>query len=238
MSYNPARVDPQVRQRQAQQRRQNPHAGVKHSTIVGRDGPRGINVADIRNRQSTERGWRVATFKGDDFEMIYEYICARNSTGQIKNEDQDRAIRVLAGMIYVTIDGQVNEIQTGQGFAIPKGTVYELATSGTTDAEVLFCQGPDYDKSIEQVSEAVKNNAVNVVPEPQAAPIVRTPRRKPQAQMAAERIEAQRAKRAAKKQQVADPGTPRDERPPLATQQVVGVNPKPVGAGGYADDPE
>lgn len=236
MSYNPARVDPQVRQRQAQQRRMNPHAGVKHSTIVGRDGPRGINVADIRNRQTTERGWRVNTFKGEDFEMIYEYLCARNSTGQIKNEDQDRCLRVLAGMVFVTIDGHANEIHTGQGFAIPKGTTYELATSGTTDAEVLFCQGPDYEKNIEQVSEAIKTNTVNVSPEPQAAPVVRTPRRKPQAQMAAERIEAQRAKRASKKQQAAMPGTPKDERPPLATQQVVGVNPKPVGAGGYADD--
>lgn len=237
MSYNPARVDPQVRQRQAQQRRMNPHAGVKHSTIVGRDGPRGINVADIRNRQSTERGWRVLTFKGEDFEMVYEYICARNSTGQIKNEEQDRCLRVLAGMVYITIDGQANEIQTGQGFAIPKGMVYELATTGTTDAEVLFCQGPDYEKNIEQVSKAVKTNTVNVVPEPKAAP-VRTPRRKPQAQAAAEKIEAERARRAAKKRQAAEPGTPKDERPPLATQQVVGVNPSPVGAGGYADDPE
>jgi len=232
MSYNPARANgrPVAASLKARQRLPILGSGIKHSQIAQREGPRGINVADIRNREETARGWRVLTFKGDEFEMVYEYICARNHTGLIKNETQDRCFRVLAGVVFVTIGEDTDQIQTGQGFSILKGTEYALATAGTTDAEVLLCQGTDYDQKVIQVSDPQKVSAIAVVSEPVAAP-QRESRSSKSAEQAA-KIESDRTAR----EKVRRTPVGRKERAPLASQTVTGVNPRPVGAAGYSED--
>lgn len=232
MSYNPARANgrPVAAATKARQRIPIPGSGIRHSQIAQREGPRGINVVDIRNREDTARGWRVLTFKGDEFEMVYEYICARNHTGLIKNEKQDRCFRVLAGMVFVTVGEETTQVQTGQGHALPKGMEYALSTSGTGDAEVLFCQGSDYDKNVTQISEPQKISATAVAPEPKAAP-QREPRSSQSAAQAA-KIEAERAAR----EKVRRTPVGKKERSPLPSQVVTGVSPRPVGAAGYGDD--
>lgn len=232
MSYNPARASgrPVAAVAKARQRIPVPGSGVRHSQIAQREGPRGINVADIRNRQETQRGWRVLTFKGDEFEMVYEYICARNHTGLIKNEKQDRCFRVLAGAVFVTIGEVTDQIQTGQSFAVPKDTEYVLATAGSTDAEVLFCQGADYDKNVTQISDPQKTSAAAVSPEPKAPP--QREARSTQSAVQAAKIEAERTAR----EKVKRTPVGKKERAPLPSQVVTGVSPRPVGAAGYGED--
>lgn len=232
MSYNPARANgrPVAASIKARQRVPVPGSGVRHSQIAQREGPRGVNVADIRNREDTARGWRIVTFKGDDFEMIYEYICARNHTGLIKNEKQDRCFRVLAGMVFVTFGEETIQVQTGQGHALPKGVEYALATSGSSDAEILFCQGADYDKNATQISDPQKTSATAAAPEPRAAP--QREARSSQSAAQAAKIEADRAER----EKVKRTPVGKKERVPLSSQVVIGTNPRPIGAGGYGDD--
>ncbi len=232
MSYNPARAQGRsvTAVAKARQRVPPPGSGMRHSQIAQREGPRGVNVMDIRSREETARGWRVVTFRGDEFEMVYEYICARNHTGLIKHETQDRCLRVLSGQIFLTMGEETVQVQTNQGYALLKGKEYALATAGSSDAEVLFCQGPDYDKTLVQISEPQKISATAVDPEPKAAPH-REPRSS-QASIQAAQIEAQRAER----EKIRRTPVGKKDRAPHASQVVTGVSPRPVGAGGYAND--
>lgn len=235
MSYNPAIHG---KQKLARQKRIDPHAGKKHSDIMRSMGPRGTNIEDIRNRQATPHGWRILYFQGSEFEMYYEYLCARNGTGVIKNLEHDRCLRVLNGMLYVTSGGKIETLYAGQACALPKGTEYELATSGDTDVELLICQGPNYEETCEHITQATQTNPV-MATVPKEAPSrdsrVSSEKAKKQAML----IKAAREKRRQpipKKTVTNELG---EEVPapagkaPLPGQTVTGVNPNPVGAGGY-----
>lgn len=246
MSYNPNRQKNALAKRQ---RKLDPRAGLRYSEVVSRFGPGAATIDDARSKVDTDRGWRVEIHKGDEFEMIYEFICSRNATGKIRNEDQDRAIRVLGGMVFLTIGSEVFELRAGSSYSFPKGVEYQLATSGDFDAEVIFCQGVDYEENIEQLTPP-DLNAVTKTRLP-TEPLPGPPRvDNGKAQEQAERIKARRAAREVRKKlalqnsggaeeaaspeaQVKKTPPPRRGRAPLAAQQVVGVNPRPIGAGGY-----
>jgi len=238
MSYNPTRHGQQSKHT-ARQRFVDPKAGKRHSDIARALGPRGANIEDIRNRQTTPHGWRIPYFEGDEFEMYYEYLCARNGTGVVKSVEHDRCIRILVGTVFYTSDGQINQLHTGQAAVFPKGTEYELSTSGDTDAELLICQGAKYEESLEHITQSMKNNPL-MTQVPKEAPSrdsrVDPDKGKKQAQM----IAAARTKRrqpVPKKTVINELG---EEVPaphgkvPLPGQAVIGMNPKPVGAGGYS----
>ena len=258
MSYNPNRQKNAAVKRQ---RRLDPRAGTRYSDVVSRFGPRAATISDVRSKVNTPRGWRVEIHKGEFFEMIYEFICARNATGVIKNDDQDRAIRVLSGSIFVTVGSEVFELTTGSSYAFPKGTEYQLSTAGDFDSEVVFCQGPDYEEMIEQLTppDAVNVSTSIKLPDEIRSSLPKVDRDK--AQMHAERIQADRkARDHRRKQALVDPSseesvaapaevatadegdapvkkTPPPPRghTPLSGQSVEGVNPRPIGAGGYHD---
>lgn len=242
MSYNP-NVHGKGGRKRTVRRAIDPHAGKKHSDLVRGHGPRGVNVADLRSRQNTPHGWKILYFEGEEFVVYYEYFCARNGTGVIRNQEHARVVRVLAGMIFLTMDSQILTFQTGQAVVLPKGTKYELATSGDTDAELLICEGPNYSKTVEQITDPLSV----VVPTslPQEAPLRSDRVDSERAKRAAEQMRAERKAQRDRRQPVATKTitnelgetvpAPSGKRQPLAGQQVLGTNPRPVGAGGYSE---
>jgi hypothetical protein len=141
-------------------------------------------------------------------------------------------------MVFVTSDGKIETLYAGQARVLAKGEEYELATSGDADAELLVCQGPDYEATCEHITQATQTNPV-MTHSPKEAPS-RDSRVDPEkAKKQAKMIKAARDKRrqpVPKKTVTNEMG---EEVPapsgtaPLAGQSVVGINPKPVGAGGY-----
>lgn len=249
MSHNPARTAGGVRPKR--QRRLDPRAGVKASDIRARYGPQAATVDDVRQKVNTPRGWRVEIHKGDQFEMLYEFICARNATGIVVNREHDRAIRVLGGEIYLTIGKEIIPLRQGESYSLEAGLEYQLATSGSFDSEVMFCQGPNYEETLEQLSEPQAINSNMHLPMPQEADPDKARVDGSQAQLQAQIQQFHRQRRDAKKKiaagrptssadGVATAGdvirTPPPSRAPLPGQQVQGTNPRPVGAGGFNDE--
>jgi len=255
MSYNPSRQSAASNPRR--QRRLDPRAGIHHSDIIAKHGPAAATITDLRHREETSRGWRAVLFCGDEFEMIYEYICAKNASGMICNPEKDRALRLMAGELFITTGGEVAHLHSGASLALPKGIEYQIATSGTADAELIFCQGSDYENSLEQISDPEAVNAetkMNLV-EPSDTPA----REKVSAESTrkyAEKMQEQRHQRDVDRRRglsrVVDEqsaaatsgaeavvtATPRRTPPRrvLPGQQVQGVNPRPMGAAGFGDD--
>lgn len=258
MSYNPRRQQGLIRPRR--ERRLDPRAGVRHSDIVAGRGPESASIVDVRDREPTSRGWKVVIHRGDEFEMIYEYICARNATGLVKSE-QDRAVRVLSGEIFVTVNGHQTRLHGGLSFSLPKNTEYEMATSGVGDVELIFCQGPNYEETLEQLTAPEAVNAQTDVSLPSG---LQRAERVPseQARRYAEQQASQRHQRELQRREIVKGRQPQHpmtaeesvqadaaaiaeaaegssrrppRRPPLAGQTVIGVNPRPIGASGFGD---
>jgi len=248
--YNPTRMNPNAPGRN-RQRRFDPHAGRKHSDIVAQQGPKCVFISDLAHRITTDRGWKIVHFSGDDFEVIYEYLCSRNTTGRIVHKDGDRCVRVMSGQIFIMVGGEQTVLRMGQAFSLPKGTEHEIATLGTEDAEVIFCQTKDYEDNIEQITEANARNTKMAV-------VLPTDRGAPQkistekARQAASRIQNQRQARERAISASLDSGQPKPlpkigaggeedipmtakARLPLANQNVTGSSPMPLGAGGFDD---
>jgi hypothetical protein len=187
-----------------------------------------VNVEDLNNRETTKSGWKIVTFAGSDFEVVYHYICARNNLGVVVNKDQERCIRVLAGQLFVSTDEGTATVNTGRTFGIKKGVEYALATSGTTDCEVLFCQGKDYDSNMDQITPATYNASLSALVAPKQNGDQPKRRSDSKAQDQAAQIGASRRQKREQHEQI-------KSRAPLPGQTVVGVNPKPVGSTGYGD---
>ena len=246
MSHNPMRQKHTAKR----QRRLDPRAGVKASDIRARYGPQAATVEDVRNKTNTPRGWRVMIHKGDAFEMVYEFICSRNATGIIVNHDHDRAVRVLGGEIYLTLEENIIPLRAGESYSLEAGLEYQLATSGSFDAEVMFCQGPDYEETLEQLSEPQALNASMNMPLPRetgpAQPRVDGSQAMLQAQIQQfhrQRRMADQNRSAGRPSSSADGATtagdvrrtPPPSRAPLPGQQMIGTNPRPIGSGGFSE---
>lgn len=202
MSHNPNRAMGADSRRA---RRYDPKAG--HRRKRG-GGPQGIDLGDLHDRENTLRGWRVFYHKGDEFEMVYELIAARNATGKIKNDSSDRAIRVLRGQLFILIEGNIITIREGQAYSIPKGTEYELCSDTARDVEVLLCQGSNYEEGVEIITESEVNNPNPVTTvAPEQIPVERrssTGKAMETAQkISAEKMARQAARNPAKKKGVA-----------------------------------
>jgi hypothetical protein len=245
--YNPKRHGPQARDN-CKRRAADPRSGIRHSDIMGRRGPIAISSVDVQNRVATPSGWRIPYFSGDTFETYYEIICARNSSGKVKHETKDRCVRVLAGQLFVTIDGQVKSVLANQTCAFVHGFEYEYASPGDSDVEVLVCQGSEYEKDLIQITESGMTNKstslfADTSPLPPRVPTVRS--EQTAARMREERVERDRLKGkrspVPKKLSEVTPGTALAQtrpggRDPFPGQQVVGVSPRPVGMGGFRDE--
>jgi mannose-6-phosphate isomerase-like protein (cupin superfamily) len=242
MSYNPNVHGKGNNKRKNKQRILHSKMGKRHSDIVKTAGPRGLSIADINSRKVTPYGWRIPYFEGDEFGMYYEFVCARNGTGIVKNDKHDKCVRVLEGALYITCDNEIRTLYAGQAISLPKGTEYELATSGDMDVELLVCQGPSYEDTLEQITAPLASGPglLNI---PKEAPS-REDRVDPEkSKRTAERIRADRKQRIESRKPVPkktvtnelgqEVPPPSNQKAPLPGQQVTGANLKPVGAGGY-----
>lgn len=252
MSYNPRVHVVGERRARRPQRVVDPRlVGTRHSDLTRRNGPVGVSHVDIQNKIATTTGWRIPYFSGDTFEVYYELICARNASGKLRHETMDRCVRVLAGQLFITHGGQITNVLTNQVCSIPHGEEYEIASSGDSDVEILVIQGRDYEKDLIHITEpeAVSNKAV--APFIESAPT--TSRIDPaKAEQAALRLQEERAARERNKNkrspvpkranEISLPGSSPAAnsapggRIPLAGQQIVGVNPRPLGAAGFGEE--
>jgi hypothetical protein len=226
MSYNPARMEGGGHPRKV--RHTDPHAGIKHSQIVSSMGPQAARVEDMRNRQDLPYGWRIPAYKGPTFEVEYQFMCRRNSLGRMRHDTKSRCVRVLAGQVFVLTTGGTQSLTANQTITFEAGVEYGLATSGVVDAEMYFCQDADYQKDLVQVSPP---EAVNIDLGAFAAPdggASRVYRENSPAQAQAKMMADEKAARRTP--------TARVPKAPLPGQTVVGMNPRPVGAGGYKDE--
>jgi len=229
MSYNPNRIANAGTQHR-KPRHLDPYAGRKHSQIVSRSGPSSVRFSDFNNRKDTPHGWCIPAFNGKDFEVEYQFMCARNSTGRVRHPTKDRCIRVLAGQLFVIINDETVTVAPNQSFAIEAGVEYVMATSGTGDAEMLVCQGAGYESDLEHLGPAEALNTVPVAG--QVLPEVLPPHAHREDSMAHQQAAAQAAATAERRAK----RTPVKGRPPLPGQQVDGVNPRPAGAAGFSEE--
>lgn len=237
MSYNPTRANfngtKPLRQRIVER-----GAGKRHSDIIAGQGSSGLHYSDYSAKTPTKRGWKVSHFEGEAFEVVYELICSRNTTGVIVNHIHDRCIRVLSGTLYICIDSQkVVRLDSGQACSLPKGTKYEMSSMGDHDVEVLFCQGNGYESTVEQVSGEESLNSVTKINFVVPLDHVRDQRLpSDKAIMAAEKIKNQRERKARIN---SDPNAVETRKEviqrreaALQAQVTSGVNLRPLGPGG------
>ena len=245
MGYNPRIHGTGEHAGRKRPRHFDPRAGARHTTVVGQRGPVGISPVDIQNKVSTSSGWRISYYEGDTFEVYYELICARNSIGRVKHPSKDRCVRVLSGKLFIVSDGKIDSAVANQVCSFPKNVEYEFASSGESDVEILVIQESGYAKDLEQItpSEAVNSHAVTPFLDHQPSlPKVSSERAEAEA---ARLREARMTKNREKRQRSPVPKRVNDttpvatmptNRPALTGQQVVGVNPRPIGAGGFRDE--
>jgi len=227
MSYNPARTA-DTGGMARKNRSYNPHAGRKHSQSASLSSPSSVRFADYTNRKDTQFGWTISIFKGSQFEVEYQFMCARNASGKLCHPTKDRCIRVLGGRLFVIIGEDTLTVDTHQAFTVEAGVEYMLATSGTGDVELIVCQGNDYEKDLVHVTQPeavnVMSNMAPVRPEGEVRP-------HREGSMAYQQAEQMAAEKGAQRTR-----TPMKGRAPLPGQQVDGFNPRPIGSGGFSEE--
>ena len=226
--YNPTRQQQKGRRRP----QLNPHAGTKHSDIMRRQGA-GRGAPSVVNQSKTPHGFGNAVFECDGFTVRYETMFAGNNTGMLVNEDGDRTIRVLSGVVFllteeVDKEGKATQHQTriaaGQHINAARGTRHAVATSGTTDVELLFIETPGYLETATALSAGVGSipeDAVMVPPE-HTTPARRASQEKAQAQ--AELIQKTRQRRRAPRKKTSGPFSENAN-----SAAAMGVKPRPSG---------
>jgi hypothetical protein len=218
MSFNPTRL---AKGQLKQQRRIIPNSGIKRSQLMKIEGPQFIKFSEWNKKQEITGGWKIPYFNGN-FECFYQLICARNSTGKVVNKKKDKFIKVLNGLIYILIEDKTIELVAGNQIGLEKNQSYTLATSGSSDVELLVCQDKDYDKTTEILEQTDKlNNMPKGMELKESISIERRGNEK--AKQQAEMIASQKTQRDVVRNQ-------RRVNQPIGLpgQNVQGVNPRPI----------
>jgi mannose-6-phosphate isomerase-like protein (cupin superfamily) len=261
MSFNPVRAANFHRNRGKGTRHPNdPHAGTKHSDIVRRQGL-GVTVP-FSSRIATPSGFAATLMATDKFVVRSEVIGAGNHQGLGRNAKHDRMLILRVGSLFV----QVNEVdkgsdepvatfhrlQEGSHFCIPRGTTHKIAASGTEDAEVLFIEEPHYQRGFEYYEQpevrglSPESTLTAAAPDARLGPV--STRRIDQTIAKTQAVQAaQSARRRRPGKRV---GTPMPSgaqtvsgevnvgrhAPEANSSNVVGVNPRPMGAAGFSPE--
>ena len=242
MSYNPVRAA-NFRKTGRKRRPLDPHAGVKHSDIMKRQGL-GTTVP-MAARTPTPHGFAAEIFACSDFTLRSEVIGAGNSTGYGVNPDGDRVYHVVRGVLFVFVEGkEVNgepqrdilQVQAGAFFKAERDMKHGVAASGTNDVEVLVVESADFAKTWEVLEAGETRDISGVLAggTPQEPSPVGTARRTDQSQAKAQAanmaVQATRRRPRGPAQAAAGPGQPaRGGALNNANSATVeGVNPRPV----------
>jgi len=250
MSYNPTRAknfykNPSRRRRLAP----NPHAGTKHSDIVRRNGM-GATVP-LENRQQTASGFMASVFENDKFSVRQEVLAAGSSIGWGCNKKADRVIKVLTGVLYITVEegGEkaMKTVQAGGYFRAPRKTQYGYATSGTADAEILVIESADYHKTWESLEDSIApSGQPQIFVQPAASSTNRPARRSKEdrTQAVSQALRTASKGRRRKPQRMAvqaaqsgagDARIGKNTTTNTNSGNVAGVNPMPGGAAAFRD---
>jgi len=249
MSFNPVRAKNFYKSHR-KRHPVNPHSGTKHSDIVRKNGL-GVTVP-AENRRETIHGFASELFGNDNFVVRSELLRAGNSTGFGVHHKSDRLYVVTRGMLYVTIEGQpakkgesaprnILPIQQGGCFRAVKGLRYGVASSGTSDVEIMVIEDAGYTQGLEAIDAPESREYVEqpTIASPQPIP---ESRRRPTNQKAKQVQNATAGKRNRRR------GRPVGKQQPGTTQtasgsvnagrskadnansaNVIGVNPRPMG---------
>jgi len=249
MSFNPVRASNFYKRNRTSACAQDPHAGTKHSDIMRRQGL-GLTVP-LTDRVTTATGIASTLMQTERFVVRSEVIGAGNNLGLGANPTQDRLIICRAGSLFVQLmdDGSstYHRLQSGAHLRLLKGTTYRICATGTEDAEVLFIEDPGYAQNfvfIEVPETRGLGNSVLTAMTPDTRPpegqrradqsvakaVVRT-RRRPTRTAAAATPASQAGTRTVTGATVV--GRNAASNPNSAN--VIGVNPRPMGAGGYEE---
>lgn len=256
MSYNPVRAASFYKNRGKGVRHpQNPHAGIKHSDIMRRQGL-GVTVP-MASRTMTPHGLAATLMESEAFVVRSEVIAAGNSLGRGLNSKQDRLMIVRVGSLFVETTDEVSQqaimhrLQTGAHVKLTKGLIHKIATSGTEDAEVLFVEEPGYQEGFEYIErpelKGMHAEAVLAGHTPDAATQITARRHdqtvaKSQATQAAVKRGRRRVARTAagptpaSSGQAAGSAIGRNASTNPNSGNVEGVNPQPMGAGAYGGE--
>jgi hypothetical protein len=155
MSYNPvAAANFYKSNKHKRPRVQNPHAGVKHSDIMRRQG--GIGSALPQQRTVTASGYSSAIFKGTGFNFRHELLAAGNSSGLGVNAEKARVFHVVKGVLFFLVhDAEGNksyvQVQEGGNFVAQPGLIHGYATTGTQECAFLIAEDADYASTWEEL---------------------------------------------------------------------------------------
>lgn len=236
MSYNPARATGKSKNKQ---RRYDPHSGTKHSDILRRKGVGFDATSD--ERENTRHGFTSPVCSFDGFTQRYVCLFAGNNTGIGVNSEGDRSIRVMSGVLYVTFVnkvkdtdedgkvtvsdvGEVKEYPTGYTVSFKRGTRYSLASSGTTNVEMLVTETTGYQDTWKEIEGAVVRQQEDIILVAPRTSQTRRPRGESKARLAALKMSGKKADLVANAED-----RRRSSGENVNSSTVVGVNPRPSG---------
>ena len=236
MSYNPARASGRANKKR---KRYDPHAGTKHSDILRRKGV-GFD-ATSQDREKTRHGFTSPVFSCASYTQRYVCLFAGNNTGVGVNPKADRSIRVQVGTLFVTFVNSVKEtdeegkvtvrdVATIQKFSegynvpLPKGTRYSLASSGTSNVEMIVTETTGYQKTWKELEDAVVTEPESVMVVPPRTATQRRPRGESKARQQALLMSGKKQDLAAEAE-----NRKRTSLDNVNSSAVVGVNPRPSG---------
>lgn len=240
MSFNPVRAANFTRR--AAPRVYDPKAGTKHSDIIRRQGV-GFTVPML-GRENTATGIAVTLTANDKFVVRSEVIGKGNNLGLVVNDTQDRLLLLRAGSVFVQVhadgDSKSHRLQVGSHINIPKGLAHLIASSGTEEAELLFVEEPGYAQNCKILTQPETQGLSAVlagnVPVVSVDPVRRTDQTvvKAQALSSAKERARRQPGRVVDAAGVAKPVG--SVRAPVDSAQVIGVNPRPLGAAAFSAD--
>ena len=228
MSYNPARMQEGFSTQRRSAQRYSPNGGgVKRSEFHEKIVHDGVHFEDLTKRERIDTGWRLQYFSNDEFEVVYEFICSKNAFGQVVNKTKDRVIRVLSGILNITLDGEYVQFSAGQVAVLKKGAIYELSTLGSMNVEIIKIQHKDYENTLELMTEKVIGNTRLPV-EPKRFEVVTHDRPDSKAVVQAQAMAEEKSTRLRGRMKASS-------RAPLPGQNMPGENLRPTGGAGYEE---
>jgi mannose-6-phosphate isomerase-like protein (cupin superfamily) len=222
MSYNPARHYKAVKNI-----KRVPRGGIKHSDIIKKYGLETVVHSEVKNKKSTKTGWESNEFKNKNFEVVFEYLGHGNGTGTIINKTQDRFMRVLSGVVFVTVKGVSSVLRAGQNYIFIRKEEYSINTGKSSDAELVFCQNPNYSSKIKVLAkpEFFTEPKLELTTKANSGTAVKPRRKKSKALQQAINIQKSKESRLEKvKVKVKE----EDNRPMVPGQIIVGTSPMPT----------
>ncbi len=176
MSHNPVRAA-NFRKTGRKPIVRDPHAGIKHSEIMRRQG---FGTTLPTQRAATPTGFTSEVFEGDGFTVRQDLLAAGNSSGVGVAAEHDRVFHVLRGVLYIVLESdngaqEFVQVQEGGNFVAKAGTRHGYATSGTAEVSLLIIEDAGFAEGWQVLSapvQATHQHPLEAAHAPQPQPYV------------------------------------------------------------------